>query len=89
MDELVRPVEMTGQAVNALVMELLPTVSGQPVALFSAAALTLILCSLRPEIDDVELVEGLKDISGYITVWISGYDDRVGAKAGEPVARMN
>lgn len=89
-DTLVGPVELVGKDVNEFIASvLLPVVQGKPVVLFSAAALTLILCSIRPEIDDHELMQGLQDVSAYITIWVSEMDTRTNVQAGEPVARVN
>ena len=90
MSETVRPTEITGKDVNDFIeYELLPVANGKSVPLFSAAAMTLILCSIRPEISEDELTQGLKDVSSYITLWISGMDDRVLAKETGVAVRAN
>lgn len=89
-ETLVGPTELTGNAINEyIVKELLPVATGKSVPLFSAAALTLILCSIRPEIPEDELTQGLKDISAYVTCWVSALDERMRVQAGEPVGKPN
>lgn len=75
MESLAGPVEVSGQMVNTFIAErLLPVTEGQSVVLFSAAAITLILSSLRPTIDNDTLTQGIRDISSYITIWVSELD---------------
>ena len=90
MSDTVRPTAITGHEVNDFIEnELLPVAHGKSVPLFSAAAMTLILCSIRPDISEDELTQGLKDVSSYITLWISGMDDRVLAKETGTAVRAN
>ena len=90
MSDTVRPTEITGHEVNDFIEnELLPVAHGKSVPLFSAAAMTLILCSIRPEISEDELTRGLQDVSSYITLWISAMDDRVEAKETGTAVRAN
>ena len=90
MSDTVRPTEITGHEVNDFIEnELLPVAHGKSVPLFSAAAMTLILCSIRPEISEDELTQGLKDVSSFITLWISAMDDRVLAKETGVAVRAN
>mgnify|MGYP001582727785 CR=1 FL=1 len=67
--------EVTGYDVNEFIEKLLPFSNGVSVPLFSAAAITLILCSIRPTLSEDDLTQGLKDISSYITLWIQQNDE--------------
>ena len=89
-ESLIAPVEITGNEVNAFIVnELLPVANGKSVPLFSAAALTLILCSIRPGISEDDLSQGLQDVSSYITIWISELDNRLEAEETGVVVRAN
>ena len=90
MEPLVGPVELTGKMVNDFIeTRLLPSIQGQPVTLFSAAALTLILHSIRPEIDPDDLTQGIQDISSYITIWVTDLDERLAVEDGATPMRAN
>lgn len=50
--------------------KLLPIVNGTPLALATAAMLMVILCSIKPEIENDELVDAIQQTTAFITTLV-------------------
>lgn len=62
----------TWEEVNAYIKELWPQIQGREMSVVVPALIMILLSAQDPEITEDKLVAGVKEISGYISMYLAG-----------------
>jgi hypothetical protein len=64
--------QATGEEIDAYIRELWPQIQGREMSVVVPSLIMVLLSAQDPEISQERLIEGVKEVSGFISMYLAG-----------------